>query len=127
MKDAKDGGGGALFLIQHDIAHKMQSGRGRSTVQCDFNGSNGMAVAKGFTSHAADMLTNDAAEHYHLQWKSKRASREESGKAGNKEKPRAAGKEAPSIDSDDDDKRFTFSKSNGGISHRKAKDTQPRA
>jgi len=27
----------------------------------------------------------------------------------------------------DDDKRFTFSKSNGGISHRKAKDTQPRA
>lgn len=47
MKDAKDGGGVALFLIQHDIAHKMQSGRGRFTVQCDFNGSNGMAVAKG--------------------------------------------------------------------------------
>lgn len=50
MKDAKDGGGVALFLIQHDIAHKMQSGRGRFTVQCDFNGSNGMAVAKRLTS-----------------------------------------------------------------------------
>lgn len=26
---------------------------------------------------------------------------------------------------EDEDKRFTFSKSNGDISHRKAKDTQP--
>lgn len=52
------------------------------------------------------MLTNDAAEHYHLAISPKHTSnidgkagksRGIADKAGNKEKPRAAGKEAPSL------------------------------
>ncbi|KAH8419820.1 hypothetical protein KR009_002903 [Drosophila setifemur] len=85
------------------------------------------------------MLTNDAADttpnHRHFaeppntERRTPRTTAARGWEKALEKRWKSDGGKRAAIDSDsydDDDKRFTFSKSNGGISHRKAKDTQPR-